>query len=321
MVATSSLYGSHGAQWPKPVYSSPMFPHYGMMQWHYRKFYVPGFRTDDNAGSAILLTFNGGNYIERFDYVDKTNTAISTGIWGSGVVPSDFPDANNFLGFYMDDSADLLYVVLNKTSTTPDQVQLSTVNKAGAITSGGWQTPSSVSFDFNGGSYTNNMGALVRTDGDGSGTTFTLNNTRWNISAANNLTPYRGATMTFNSSTGALTESHLVPDTAQGLYGYYGNFLGPTSNNIIGAPYGGTYKINPSGSLFNATTGNGFTSVLWPQNRVGIMTEDNGNFGGGRWRGYYWIAQKTVSPSYVPFYNIADIDNMLDEMAREHGIL
>ena len=125
--------GSTGPQWPNRVYPSPLFPHYGSRGYEYRYNYVPGFSDDAAAGSAIKITYTSGYHPQRFDYVDKDGTAITDGVWNGGFVPSDLTGGLVFQGFYMDDADEKFYILILDSNTSPHDVQLVNVNKAGVM--------------------------------------------------------------------------------------------------------------------------------------------------------------------------------------------
>ena len=317
--------GSTGPQWPKRVYPSPMFPHYGMRNYFDKVIWMPGFSNDTAAGSAIKITFTSGYYPQRFDYVDKDNTAITDGVWASGFVPSDVSGGDVFQGFYMDEADELLYIlVLDTNGGNPHYPQLVNVNKAGVVGtySASWEQYSGTSFDI--GVDSASFGGLVRT-ADGSGD-FKQYMPQSNISTttANAAEKFRGSIATFNETTGAMTEAHLLPDTALGRYKYYNLHIGPTSNNIMGGVYGRVGKTDQMyGALVNISTGKGQSWVGYPHGfTVNYNSQsENINVWSGRWRGYYYISGTLNYADGVAFFNITDLDNMLDEMAVQHGIL
>ena len=121
----------------------------------------------------------------------------------------------------------------------------------------------------------------------------------------------------------------MVPDTALGAETYLGYkpfMFGPTSNNIIGGA--GTVVAGSnimSGPLLNVSTGNGHSSVQYPtspQGNPGYPGEiASAELRGGRWRGYYWVSHTDSYSGSLPFYELADIHTMLDEMAVKYGLL
>ena len=326
--------GNRQPEWPNLVNPSPMFPHFGMRQHDYRVTWMPGFSDDAATGSAIKITWGSGNTPSRFDYYTKAGAAITDGIWNGGISAPEFPGAGagaeHFMGYYMDDADAKLYFIVANTDTAPDDLHLVSVNKAGVIAngSGGWASPSGTSFDLSASDATFACSNLIRTDGSGN---FTQYYPKANLSTttADAVNEYRGATVTFNASTGAITEAHMVPDTALGAETYLGYkpfMFGPTSNNIIGGV--GTVVAGSnimSGPLLNVSTGNGHSSIQYPtspQGNPGYPGEvASGELRGGRWRGYYWVSHTDSYAGSLPFYKLADIHTMLDEMAVQYGLL
>ena len=324
--------GNKEPQWPNIVRPSPMFPYYGARQYDYRVTWLPGFSDDAAAGSSIKLTWGSGNTPSRFDYYNKSGTAITDGAWGSGLIPGDLAygdgTVNHFNGFLMDDADAKLYFIGSNTSTSPDNLMLYSVNKAGTVGtySATYETPSGTSFDL-AANAVYQASNLIRTDGSGN---FTQYYPQANLSTttADAVGKYRGATLTFNATTGAMTEAHMVPDTAVGAETYIGLnhiYLGPTSNNIVGGVRDRIVNSDVmTGPLLNVSTGNGHSYVQYPPNPHGQLNpgEASSSEGrGGRWRGYYWFGHTDTYSSLLPFYNITDIDNMLDEMAVKYGLL
>tara|TARA_R110002020_G_scaffold339433_1_gene554555 strand:+ start:283 stop:1272 length:990 start_codon:yes stop_codon:yes gene_type:complete len=324
--------GNRQPQWPVAVKPSTdnMFPHYGQGQGFSYATVLPGFSNDDAAGSALKFNWYGGHSRPtEINYLNKAGTAITDGVWGSGLVPGDVTDANNILGYYMDDTDDLLYLVVQNTGTAPDNLQLVSVNKAGTVGtfSAGWETPSGTSFDGPNEAY---KGSLRRVGGDGSGN-FELILTKAAPSKDGTSAPHTGCILTFNASTGALTESVLVPDTAiQGQEAYnFSNHAWTTSNNIVASVNGnaptGAGGTGNYGTLLNKSTGNSRYMCLFPTNDSGAIKLNHTSYypQGGYWRGYAFISAGGYAGgvSFCNFYNITDLHNMIDEMAVQHGLL
>lgn len=321
--------GNKEPQWPNMTHPSPMFPHYGMRQHDYRATWLPGFSDDAAAGSSIKITWGSGNTPSRFDYYDKAGAAITTNDWNGGIVFGDIANAKHFAGYYMDDADAKLYFICVDTDQAPDYLQLNSVNKAGTITtySAAWETPSGTSFDLSASEATFVCSNLIRTDGSGN---FTQYYPKANLSTttANAVNKYRGATVTFNASTGAMTEAHMLPDTALGAETYMGYkplIFGPTSNNIMGGVGNNVAGSNiMSGPLLNISTGNGHSVVQYPTSPQGQIYPGeiaSAELRGGRWRGYYWVSHSDSYTGSTPFYKLADIHTMLDEMAVKYGLL
>jgi hypothetical protein len=326
--------GNKEPQWPTAVKPSTdnMFPHYGMGQTFPRATVLPGFSNDDAAGSAIKVNWAGGYAprTDRMDYLDKTGTAITTSAWNGGIIPGDCASgADNILGFYMDDADDVMYMVCQDVRAGElDRLQFVSVNKGGTIGtfSAGWQTPSGTSFD---GAQDNYRTALRRTGGDGSGN-FEMMWTKASPSKDTTTAPYTGCILTFNASTGALTESVLVPDTALMAYNAYTMPMcgWVTSNNIVASIGGNTPDGvigGAYGTLLNKSTGNGKNMCLFPTNDSGAIKLDHTAYypTGGYHRGYAWVSAAGYygGVTFCNFYNTTDLHNMIDEMAVQHGIL
>jgi hypothetical protein len=326
--------GNKEPQWPTAVKPSTdnMFPHYGMGQTFPRATVLPGFSNDDAAGSAIKVNWQGGysTYTDRMDYLDKTGTAITTGAWSGGITAGDCASgAENILAFYMDDADDVMYMVCQDVRAGEvDRLQFVSVNKGGTIGtfSAGWQTPSGTSFD---GVHDNYRAGLRRTGGDGSGN-FEMILSKASPNKNTTTAPYTGCILTFNASTGAMTESVLVPDTALMPYYAYGLAGGGwvTSNNIVASVNGNTPDGVIGGAyglLLNKSTGNSKYSCLFPTNDSGAIKLGHTAYypEGGYHRGYAWISAAGYygGVKFCNFYNTTDLHNMIDEMAVQHGLL
>jgi len=321
--------GNRQPQWPVAVRPSTgnLFPHYGASQGFSYATVLPGF-SGDSAGTALKFNWYGGHSRPTsIQYFTKAGTEMTSGIWGSsGVVPGDFPDADNILGYYMDDADALLYLVTQDTGTSPDSLQLSTVNSSGVATNKGWNACSSGAF---GGPHDHFKGSLRRIGGDGSGN-FELILTKPKPSVESTSAPFTGTVLTFNASSGDMTEAVLVPDTAIMAQEAYNmnNHAWTTSNNIVASVNSHTAAGSPNGTygtLINKSTGNGKYMCLFPTNDSGAVKLNHAAYypQGGYWRGYAWLSAggNSGGVNFCNFYNITDLHNMIDEMAVQHGLL
>ena len=308
--------GSAGPPWPNPVQPSPMFPHFGARNGDYYKMYYPGFSDDAATGMCIRVTWSGDT-ITAVAYLDKAASVQ----WTKG--PGDISSgADKIVSLFMDDNDAQLYFLVVDEGTSPDQWALAHANKAGTVVRISWdEAGSGTSLDYS----DSKVGSFYRTGGDGVGD-FVFLHGKGVLGAAAGA-PYRGAKMTFAVSNGALTEAHILPDTAGGLaYGIQGPDFGPTSNNIIG---GVQYNRNDkglyiaTGPLFNTSTGNGLDWVAYPVNMGSPFGQGHSSqymASTFRWREHYAIGQPYTSAGGF-FFTEDSIHNMLDEMAVQHGIL
>jgi hypothetical protein len=313
--------GNKEPQWPTPVTTSTMVPHFGSRQGEYNKTHFPGFATEGGSAPGGGITEPGAievtwasNVITNVAYKDATGavqwTKATTDLLAA---------AEKIASLFMDATDNKLYFLTVSTGESPDQWALGHINTAGTIVNHTAVAGSGTSFDYSSGY----MGAFYRTGGDGSGDFVFIHGKAVLSGAA--AAPYRGAKMTFAVSDGAMTEAHLLPVAGGGMgYGINLPTWGPTSNNIIG---GGTYSMGHynvlAGPLFNTSTGNGGEIVRYPVNigspfhAYGVAHRYARSF---RWRGHYAIGVDYQGGGGSLFTE-ASIHNMLDEMAVKHGFL
>ena len=313
--------GNQGPHWPNPSSAIGTASFFGSGGGVSGITFLPGFSNDTAAGSSIKVTT--ASYSLTLTYYDNAGTQITTGYWSNGLTAADFSSANQIVSVYMDDADEVMYCLLMKTSSTPDEVALATVDKSGQIVQKAWRSFSTAGLD---GAYS--WGSLLRPGGDGSGDFHV-------IVAGAGVAPPRGKKYTIAVSDGAFTESTWL--SAGGISTGFGNSswyfspqLGPTANNIYGRPRSNTSTLwsaqnkNPGGFLGNAATGNYIAYANYPNddwapgatgNTGGIIDNVLG------WRGYYGFIASAGTSMMGWQFKMDDVHSMMDEMAVEYGIL
>ncbi len=278
--------------------------------------YLPGFANDDGDFYSIKFT-NAANVLT---YFQSDGTQITSGNWNGGFYASEVNDGggnagNYFVGLFMDTTDNLLYgVALNSTPAT-DQMGLFHINKSGSWTlvGGSWRD---LSDNANSGYNSTWIASLKRTGGDGSGN-FEL------ISAYSPSNGYRMMKYTFNVSTGALTETAVLPaGFGNNLTYFNGPLLGPTTNNIM-LHVSGQYEGLSYGMLQNTSTGKRTNRyIFFNSNRSGGGMSSF-FFGNTVPRAYYWRGHVFVqNGSYgLGAYSETDLFNYIDQMADYYGLL
>jgi len=308
---------------PPPSYDSTFMDFYGAgMGAMNATNYLPGFANDDGSYYSISINMATST---AMTYKNGSGTTITDGSWNGNWNASEVNDGggnsgNYFTGMYMDTTDNLLYTIVQNTSPNPDQYALVSINKSGTVTliGGSWRDINAADNSAVG------IGAgwimpLRRTGGDGSGN-FEMITT---YSPSNN---YRMVKYTFNVSTGAMTQSDVLPAASVNADIWYYPTLGPTSNNIIlGAGYPDTVSDTGyiRGFLINTSTGKHTPRYTTLANNIsggGMSTFYQGTSIG---RGIYWRGKLLVGngDGNINAYDETDVFNYIDQMADYYGIL
>ena len=308
--------GNQGPHWPTP--SSPVTTYYGAGTAEANNLFMPGFSNDDAAGSSIKIYMNQ-YYAVRLEYYNPSGAQITTGVWASGLLPADFSGASAIMSAYMDASDELLYVLLMKTSSSPDEVALATVNKSGQIVQKAWRSFSTANIEG-----IHSWAALIRPGGDGSGDFVAI------VAAAGG-DPRRGKKYTIAVSDGAMTESNWLQAGAMFNPSWtIAPQMGPTPNNIWGnirnsyATSQSAGNKNPLGSLLNATTGQMRGKAMWPNDVWSAGGLENAQMTVDKivgWRGYYGFVTQVGQGMGGYQFKMDEVHSMMDEMAVQYGIL
>jgi len=303
--------------WPAP--DTSFEPYFDSAQSWATKTFCPGFN-GDAAGTSIKIPQT--SYTEALQYYDKDGTASTAGSWNGGLAITEVhADSDYWLGFYMDNTDQMLYIATLDHGTEPDSICFSKINAAGTLTQIGKTAINNAS--LNGLNHTTAYtSSLYRKGGDGSGD-FAIRHSYTQSGGSAAGVPSRGTIMTIAASNAALSYADMMPSAYGSNYGFLRTPIGPTDNGIIGGPFYGPRHAGESlwyGSLMNQNNGKGYYSVFFqgaalPQSPIGAST-----FYAIRWREGY--IHMNYGQHYGPvYYKEADMHNYMDEMAVFYGIL
>lgn len=309
------VLGHREPRWPSPVPFPTTHFHMNLTGGTAERYY-PGFPNDDGDGYSILI---GTNYIR---YYNATGTQITSGVWNGGIIQGDIsgsPHTYWLRDVYMDATDNKLYFLAGDATTTPRKLKLCTVDKAGTLVQHPWRQLGT-GMDWSSG--------CLQKSADGN-----LFSICGNLSDASVYA--RAIKFIWSISDGALTTSPLLPANT---YNHHSNasltFLpnfGPTLNNIYLDIYGiiGTYAVNQAGGLggriLNADTGRGSMQMMIPYSNgrgpeVALDSLYNTIERSAYWRGY-WMATGSSGRTSSHTYNLTDMNNFVDSVARDQGYL
>ena len=311
------VLGRREPRWPSPIVFGS--GHYHELVSANGHFYFPGFANDDAAGYAI--DFHGSN---KINYLNASGAAITSGVWNGGLVAGDLVSSGGtttaywYRGSYMDpdDATDnKLHFLVADTTSNPKKIKLCNVDKAGTLVQFAWQDLGSGMSD----------GAGLTLQRDSSGNFVSL----LDVVSGSHLA--RGLKMHWAASNGALTTSPLIPAVnTMGVDSGFTPEFGPTDNGIymdmstIGYQEAVSIGGGISGKLLNANTGRGHMALSFPPSMGRGPESSLGITGITITKGWYYRGFWAVDPSGVgnnKKYNIAEMNNFVDAMAREYGIL
>jgi len=306
--------------WPTPDMS--LTPFYGNNSDDDGDCYLPPFANADDSKSSIKINLEATN--AAIHYYDEDGTAITSGVWNSGMTVAEAAsNAEHWVGLYMDSTDNMLYMVTVDVGTSPDTIYLSKVDKAGSVTAIGNAQLGNASMDYsNFYILDNETGPMYRAGGDGSGNfVIPFSNTAGGNAAAG--VPNRGVNVTISASDGSLSYSSLLgTNYAQPNAAFIFGAIGPTANNIYGGPFAGR-SGNPQGhpwvgSIANTSTGRSITRAIF-ENPTSMYNATS-TIKAFRWRSSYVFG--AYSEEWGPtIYSETDLHNYLDEMAVYYGIL
>ena len=308
------VLGHREPKWPSPVPFPTTHFHTNLTAGTER--YCPGFPNDDGPGYSILI---GGNFLR---YYNATGTVITSGAWNGGIIQGDItgsPHTYWLKDIYMDATDNKLYFIAGDASTTPRKLKLCTIDKAGTLVQYAWQTLGT-GMDWTSG--------CLQKSADGNLFSICGGLEDASIWA-------RGIKYVWNISNGALTTPPWLPANT---YGHHSNAnlafrpcFGPTLNDIYIDIYGivATYAVNQGGGLggkiINASTGRGSMQCMLPYSNgrgpeVALDSLYNTVDRGQYWRGY-WLPSASSGRTANHIYNISDMNNFVDSVARDQGYL
>ena len=245
-----------------PAPDTSLQPYFGAAGSYAARSYLPGFN-GGTAGRSIMIPMNSNS--ANLIMYDIEGATVNNGSWGSGLTVAEAAgsaNADKWVGFWMDNTDAMLYMLTSDTTTNPDTFYLSKINEAGTVTAIGNAQLAQASHDNMYHNTTSTQGKLRRLGGDGSGN-FSIYNTYGAGGTAAAGAPYRGVDIQINASNGALSYSNIMPATFGDPYYLLGMNLGPTDNNIIGGFYSLFSPISdgPTGGIANTSNGKGYYLV------------------------------------------------------------
>jgi len=284
--------------------------------------YYPGFN-GGTAGNSIFIQLSSDT--ADIKMMNILGAVTGSGSWASGLTIAEAAgsaNADKWVGFYMDNTDAMLYLLTMDTSTSPDTLYFSKINEAGSVTAIGNAALASTNLDSMGYRDVNN-GMLRRLGGDGSGNFGIYFGKAYdNVSPYTQAEPYRGVDIQISASDGSLTYADAMPDTYGALYYFRGMQMGPTANNIVG---GWTY--------YNSASASGNTGAFWNlSNGRAVSNVQMGTpFSNGtpylsatpiplQWREKYILSGNGQDYGSM-VYEVTAMHAWMDEMAVYYGIL
>ena len=300
--------------------------------------YFEAFQNDSVAGSGLkVLVTSGGQ--EAITYYNGQGTQITDGVWaGAGFLPSEaWSDADEWSSLYMDSSDNKLYALVIDTGTDPDTYRMTSVDKDGTVVleTAALQVTNT---GFNNKKLVYNPPHMYRVGHvDGTG------NFRFDLMKANTddddaSAPFDGCRLEINTSGGTVNgiSANTIAETTDGLLpsNFYTpravdtNLLGPTSNNIMGGPWGalGASQGDPrhTGSLINMTTGNSSYEMPFGKDCPFVPRSANPSYSVTHWLGTYRFfapGGAYTLPAGGAALDRGEFHNFMDELAVFYGIL
>jgi hypothetical protein len=300
-------------------------PFYGMNAYNDGAIGLPAFANSDNARSGFWMSLTAGN--GSIYYYDEDGAYITSGVWSSGIAPSEnHHNDSQWLALYMDTADNVLYMVSMDTTASPHSVSLSKVDKSGTLTNRGTVALGNASMNYSSNYWLSNYtGAMYRSGGDGSGTfIIPFSKTAGGNAAAG--VPNRGVNIILtdnNDGSISISYSSLFGDNfanPNALHIMGG--IGPTANNIYGGPFAGAPPNNIlgipwQGFIVNTSTGRGIDRAIFDPEMILSATS---TIKAVRWRSQYHFSAYSAKAGPTIFDEV-DMHNYIDEMAVYYGIL
>tara|TARA_Y100000748_G_C15449030_1_gene470188 strand:+ start:87 stop:1049 length:963 start_codon:yes stop_codon:yes gene_type:complete len=304
-----------------PAPDTSLQPYFGAAHSYAARSYLPGFN-GGTAGRSIMIPMNSNS--SNLIMYDIEGATVNNGSWASGLTVAEAAgsaNAETWVGFWMDNTDAMLYMLTSDKTTNPDTFYFSKINEAGTITAIGNAQLTQAHHDNMYHNTTSTQGKLRRLGGDGSGN-FSIYNTYGAGGTAAAGAPYRGVDIQISASNGALSYSNMMPATFGDPYYLLGMNLGPTDNNIIGGFYSLFSPISdgPTGGIANTSNGKGYYLIS-----LGSFHTNGVIFGAAvsnpvQWREKYVFTGG--GQAYGPqIYDRNDIHRWLDQVAEYYGIL
>ena len=301
-----------------PAPDTSFEPYFDSGQSWATKTFCPGFN-GDAAGTSIRIPQT--SYTEALQYYDKNGTASTAGSWNGGLAITEVhADSDYWIGFFMDNTDQMLYIATLDHGTEPDSVCFAKINAAGTLTQIGKTALNNASLNSmnHTGGY---QGPLYRKGGDGSGD-FAMRHAYTASGGAAAGVPQRGSIITIAASNAALSYEDMMPSAYGSNYAFTRTAFGPTANGIIGGPYYGPNAGHYAfyGSIANTINGKGYYAAYFAGTEQQKWASGASTTYWIRWREGY--IHMNYGQHYGPvYYKEADVHNYMDEMAVFYGIL
>ena len=296
--------------------------YYGQGQPYATYAWYPGFNGGTARRSIMIYQGNDTTAIEQYDV---NGAIVTTGSWASGLSIAEAAgsaNADTWVGFYMDNTDAMLYILTSDTSTAPDTLYFSKVNEAGTVTAIGNTALASTNLDGMTHRGTN-QGRLRRLGGDGSGN-FAIYNGKANdnVSPYTQAVPYRGVDIQISASDGSLTYADAMPDTFGAGYYLRSINMGPTANGIIGgwSYYNSASASGNSGGFYNTVNGKSASNVQMGTPFSNGTAYSSATPNPVQWRETYILTGNGQAYGSM-VYEITAMHAWMDEMAVYYGIL
>lgn len=320
--------------WPRCI--SPSY-YYGQIHPQGNPRYFEGFQNDSLAGSSIK--FGGLSAADTLVYYNGQGTQVTSGVWNSAglTVAEAWSDGNTWAGAYLDSSDDKLYLLVRNTSTSPDKLRMTSVDKDGTVVleTAEFQVTNTA---FEAPDWHHSSAPKLYRVGmvDGTG------NFRYDVMNANtddddHSAPFDGCRIEINTSGGTVNSisANTMTETSDGILpsnfytptAPYDNMMGPTDNNIVGGPFmmlgGAIGEPRQTGTLVNMTTGNSSYQMPFGTNCPFAPQTANLSYNVMHWNGNYRFfgLYTYATPAGGTSFDRGEFHNFMDELAVFYGIL
>jgi len=297
--------------------------YYGQGQPYATYAYYPGFN-GGTAGRGIMIY--QANDTSNIVMYDKNGAVTGGGSWtSSGLTIAEAAgsaNADTWVGFYMDNTDAMLYILTSDTSTSPDTLYFSKINEAGTVTAIGNAALASTNLDGMTHRGTN-QGRLRRLGGDGSGNFgIYFGKANDNVAPYTHAVPNRGVDIQISASDGSLSYADAMPSTHGSPYYLRSVNMGPTANGIIGgwSYYNGASGDGNTGGFYNTVNGKSASNV-----QMGTPFSNGTPYLSAtpnpvQWRETYILTGNGQAYGSM-VYEVSAIHAWMDEMAVYYGIL
>ena len=284
--------------------------------------YYPGFN-GGTAGRAVFI--NLASTTADIKLLDINGSVTGSGYWAGGLTIAEAAgsaNADKWVGFYMDNTDAMLYLLTMDTSVSPNRLYFSKINEAGTVTAIGNAALSHSNLNGMGFNDVNN-GMLRRLGGDGSGNFGIYYGKTYGLDFVGGAqAPYRGLDIQISASDGSITQAAAMPNTYGGGYYFRGMQMGPTANNIVGgwSYYNSASASGNTGGFLNLTSGRAVSNV-----QMGTPFTNGTPYLSATPMPFQWREKYILSGNGQDYgsmvYEVSAMHAWMDEMAVYYGIL